>query len=326
MNAAQAGIQAQQFNQNLQFRKSEAGIQAQQFRTNLSEKARQFDISHKLAVTEQNLRERKFTLDLENADLDQQYRQEQITQAQALNEKNRKLLADQEQFAPSVRSYRNDLMQWNGMGEPPPVDPSLPTAIRDMLNVERSDAYEEASTNQNLIEKRNGFSYMVQNHPDKMGEDADGNLIYNRVQYLKLKGQDAKRKAAQDRELQIATLLARGKSGTTKKTSLEILSSIVKDSTDSDDDVNLGKVGVLMREAKFSQQRINEVLYGLDPMGALRILLLERKNMGQDSQAGPEVLADAPTAADIEERKKQIGMTQEQIDRQKIDERVFNAK
>jgi len=48
MNAAQAGIQAQQFNQNLQFRKSESDRQAAQFKTNLAEKARQFNQSYDL--------------------------------------------------------------------------------------------------------------------------------------------------------------------------------------------------------------------------------------------------------------------------------------
>jgi len=305
---------------------AQAGIQAQQNRTNLAERSRQFDISHKLAVTEQNLRERKFTLDLENAELDQQYREEQITQAQALNEKNRKLLADQEQFAPAVTAWRNELMQWDGNGEPPFVDPSFPTAIRNMLNEERAASYEMSSSNQQRIEYKNGNSYMIQNHFKKMRKDENNNPIYDHEQMQRLMGEDKKRKAAQDRKLQIATLLSRGNSGKTKKTSLEILSSIVTDSTDSDDEVNLGKVGVLMREAKFSQQRINEVLYGLDPMKALRMLLSERQQMGQDSKAGPEVLADPPTAADIEERKKQIGMTPEQIERQKIDGRTFNAK
>ena len=76
MNAAQAGIQAQQFNQNLQFRKSEAGIQAQQFRTNLSEKARQFDQSYDLdrratdaAIAQDRLAIRNAAYDLNQKEL-----------------------------------------------------------------------------------------------------------------------------------------------------------------------------------------------------------------------------------------------------------------
>lgn len=307
---------------------AQAGIQAQQNRTNLAEKARQFDISHKLAVTEQNLRERKFTLDLENADLDQQYRQEQITQAQALNEKNRKLLADQQQFAPSVRSYRNDLIQWNGMGEPPPVDPSLPTAIRDMLNVERSDAYEDASKNQNLIEQRNGFSYMVQNHSDKMGQDADGNLTYNRVQYLKLKGQDAKKKANEENAfkrfqmyLQSSYRNSRNSSGS----DLDTLEQVLKMSKDSEGVLDLKLFRENARMANMSNKAINEYMFGYDQQLAFALKLAERK-AGNNNEETPK---EAKTKEDLllemkqtPEFKAKDAKYQKQLDESGVVDRV----
>lgn len=76
MNAAQAGIQAQQFNQNLQFRQSEADRQAAQFKTNLAEKARQFDQSFDLnkaatdaSVARDNLAIRNTSFQLEQQTL-----------------------------------------------------------------------------------------------------------------------------------------------------------------------------------------------------------------------------------------------------------------
>ena len=76
MQAVQAGIQAKQFNQNLQFRKSGADRQAAQFKTNLAEKARQFDQSFDLnkaatdaSVARDNLAIRNTSFQLEQQTL-----------------------------------------------------------------------------------------------------------------------------------------------------------------------------------------------------------------------------------------------------------------
>ena len=297
---------------------AQAGIQAQQFRTNLSEKARQFDISHKLAVTEQNLRERKFTLDLENAELDQQYREAQIEEAQFLNQERSRVLSERKQFAPYMQQWRTALNQWNGRGEPPAVSPDMPREIYDTLNKERLSAMGVASNNTQLQSYQEGEAYMRMYHPDKIGDVYD--LDMHRLS-LKLRGQDERNAAAAKNQLEMLKL----QFSNMPETSYKKLSSIITDST-TEGEINLGVVTPLMRQAGFTDETINEVLFSIDPRGAFAYQLTQRNGTGTPKKTDPEVLADAPTAADIEERKKQIGMTPEQLKRQRIEARVFNAK
>ncbi len=296
----------------------QAGIQAKQNRTNLAEKARQFDISHKLAVTEQNLRERKFTLDLENAELDQQFREAQIEEAQFLNQERSRVLSERKQFAPKVKQWRTALNQWNGRGEPVSVDPDMPREIYDTLNKERLSAMKVASENTQLQSYIKSEAYMRQYHPDKIGDVYDADM--HRLS-LKLRGQDERNAAAAKSRMEMLKIQL----SNMPETSYKKLSSIITDST-TEGEINLGVVTPLMRQAGFTDKAINEVLFSIDPRGAFAYQLTQRNGTGTPKKTDPEVLADAPTAADIEERKKQIGMTPEQLKRQRIEARVFNAK
>lgn len=275
---------------------AQAGIQAQQFRTNLSEKARQFDISHKLAVTEQNLRERKFTLDLENAELDQQYQEAQIEEAQFLNQERSRVLSERKQFSPYMQQWRTALNQWNGRGEPPAVSPDMPREIYDTLNKERLSAMGVASNNTQLQSYQEGEAYMRMYHPDKIGDVYD--LDMHRLS-LKLRGQDERNAAAAKNQLEMLKL----QFSNMPETSYKKLSSIIQDATGEGDEVNLGKIGVLMREAGFSQQKINDVQYGLDPVGALRLLLLERERAEQ-----AEAQAKQKAAQEEKENTEALGL------------------
>lgn len=247
---------------------AQAGIQAQQFRTNLSEKARQFDISHKLAVTEQNLRERKFTLDLENAELDQQYREAQIEEAQFLNQERSRVLSERKQFAPYMQQWRTALNQWNGRGEPPAVSPDMPREIYDTLNKERLSAMKMASENTQLQSYIKGEAYMRQYHPDKIGNVYDADM--HRLS-LKLRGQDERNAAAAKNQLEMLKLQL----SNMPETSYKKLSSIITDST-TEGEINLGVVKPLMREAGFSDETINQVLFSIDPIGAVANQLTQR--------------------------------------------------
>ena len=247
---------------------AQAGIQAQQFRTNLAEKARQFDISHKLAVTEQNLRERKFTLDLENADLDQQYREAQIEEAQFLNQERSRVLSERKQFAPYMQQWRTALNQWNGRGEPPAVSPEMPREIYETLNTERLSAMKVASENTQLQAYEKGEAYMRMYHSDKIGDVYDADM--HRLS-LKLRGQDERNAAAAKNQLEMLKL----RLSNMPETSYKKLSSIITDST-TEGEINLGVVTPLMRQAGFSDETINEVLFSIDPKGAVAYQLTNR--------------------------------------------------
>lgn len=192
---------------SLGMRATQAAGEMDMFRTNLAERVRQFDLSNQLARDQFELQNKRFTLEQESAIINQKLQKIQLDNAQTQNNEMMRVINDREKYKPEFDKYHSQLINWNGVGEPPQVPSGWPKEIRDEAMAVRSSIYESAlqnrvlQTQQKLTEQKaqrwaDGLEWMRINHSDRTRYDNQtGQWSYNEKEYDQLRSQSVKRAA-----------------------------------------------------------------------------------------------------------------------------------
>ncbi len=196
---SESAVQVSQFDKTMAFGKERLKTQAEQFTTNLAEKARQADLSFGLSLEQQTLKERQFTHNVEQAVIGSKVDKVNITRLRAINQRDKRLVTEMEQYGPLVTSYEMALQDWDGNDKVPVMPAGLPPAQRKQALEMREQAEARQLTGrhaknqqkydtlqQKLFEE--GFEFLVENNPTLIYQDPQsGQSTYDYPKYLAAK-------------------------------------------------------------------------------------------------------------------------------------------
>ena len=172
--------------------------QQQQFKTNLAERSRQFDLNHKLAQDNYSLSQKEFTHRQEQAVIENQYRIAATKRVQHLNQEEKRLAQEEEDFGDVVTGYEVTLSRWKGNGNVPPIPPGLPkTQHERALGFQKNAAgmqatgrlAREQTAHDEAMQKEyiEGFKWARENAWQILNRDENGTWGYRYEDLLKAK-------------------------------------------------------------------------------------------------------------------------------------------
>lgn len=207
MQGTSLGMRAAQSAGEMSLSRERLATEKEMFRTNFAERVRQFDLGNQLARDQFELQNKRFTLEQESAIIEQKLQKIQLDNAQTQNNEMMRVINDRVKYKPEFDKYHSQLINWNGVGEPPQVPSGWPKEIRDEAMAVRSNIYESALQNKVLQTEQafklerakkwtDGLDWMRVNHPDKVRFDKQTQqLTYNEREYDQLRSQSVKRAA-----------------------------------------------------------------------------------------------------------------------------------